>query len=292
LCVCVLLLQVKDLRDKTGADASKVANNEMKLESAKLAVHKATLSVYKAFNYYDAIMGRLVTPEIEMFKAAQVSFYSAALNCVKDVPLRDPAQVAADIDRLGEDGCNRPITTGYEGHGIAGGGSGSYTPGASFSAQGSSSHTAASAYGGATAAGMYASDTSSPGIGVPVAASAPWMTNAGASTATAGTGGGQGGAWWDQQAGGTGKQSGGYGGESLPVAAEVNPFMPPPPQQQQQSSGERAKVLYDYGAHDNTELTLTLGEIIRVVEKHESGWWVGERNGAKGLFPANYVQML
>jgi Variant SH3 domain len=260
----------------------------MKLESAKNAVHKATLSVYKAFNYYDAIMGRLVTPEIEMFKAAQVSFYSAALNCVKDVPLRDPAQVAADIDRLGEDGCNRPITTGYEGHGGGGGGSsGSYTPGASFSAQGASSHTAASAaYGGA--GGMYASDASSPGIGVPVAASAPWMTNAGASTSAAsagGAGGGQGGAWWDQQAG---------RGESLPVAAEVNPFMPPPPQQQQQqqSSGERAKVLYDYGAHDNTELTLTLGEIIRVVEKHESGWWVGERNGAKGLFPANYVQML
>ena len=47
-----------------------------------------------------------------MFKAAQVAFYSAALNCVKDVPLRDPAQVALEVDRLGEDGTNRPITTG------------------------------------------------------------------------------------------------------------------------------------------------------------------------------------
>ena len=59
-------VQVKELKEKDKADAAKVANNEIKLEAAQRAVHKATLSVYKAFNYYDAIMGRLVTPEIEV----------------------------------------------------------------------------------------------------------------------------------------------------------------------------------------------------------------------------------
>ena len=34
------------------------------------------------------------------------------------------------------------------------------------------------------------------------------------------------------------------------------------------------------------------GDIIAVVEKHASGWFKGECNGAVGLFPSNYTEVV
>ncbi|KAG5182237.1 hypothetical protein JKP88DRAFT_186412, partial [Tribonema minus] len=273
--------KVRELKEKSGADASKIANNEMKLEAARVAVHKATLSVYKAFNYYDAVGGRLVAPEVEAFKAAQRAFYMAALNCVKDVPLRDPVQVAAEVDRLGEDGSNRPVATGYDGSYAAASSAHNRQSSGLAQSQGSSSSLS---FGGAAAGGgsTYSDPPST------TAPSAPWMTNnnmgggggGGAAASAAPTG-----AWWDQQGAG-----GGGGGEpnpfGTPVAVAVPMGIAPPPPSQ---GGGSARALYDYTAHDNTELSLTTGDVIRVMEKHESGWWVGEKAGVRGLFPANYV---
>ena len=35
-----------------------------------------------------------------------------------------------------------------------------------------------------------------------------------------------------------------------------------------------------------------VGDVVRVVEKFDDGWWNGERHGQTGLFTANYVEML
>ena len=39
-------------------------------------------------------------------------------------------------------------------------------------------------------------------------------------------------------------------------------------------------------------MSLKAGDIIVVVEKHASGWFKGECNGAVGLFPSNYTEVV
>lgn len=34
------------------------------------------------------------------------------------------------------------------------------------------------------------------------------------------------------------------------------------------------------------------GSVISVIDKQDPDWWMGEMNGAQGLFPSNYVQSL
>ncbi|KAJ3446286.1 sh3 and f-bar domain-containing protein [Anaeramoeba flamelloides] len=48
-------------------------------------------------------------------------------------------------------------------------------------------------------------------------------------------------------------------------------------------------AIYDYEAKDETDLGFSQGDSIRVVKKHSSGWWEGECNGQRGLFPMNFV---
>ncbi len=52
------------------------------------------------------------------------------------------------------------------------------------------------------------------------------------------------------------------------------------------------KVLYSYESQQEGELTINLNDVIHVVSQHESGWWTGELNGKKGIFPGNYVETL
>lgn len=40
------------------------------------------------------------------------------------------------------------------------------------------------------------------------------------------------------------------------------------------------------------EITFDPGDIIENIEKIDEGWWVGEINGQRGLFPANYVELI
>lgn len=53
----------------------------------------------------------------------------------------------------------------------------------------------------------------------------------------------------------------------------------------------KAKVLFEYQAQQEGDLSLRVGEIVTVL-KQEGGWWEGELNGASGVFPSNYVQLL
>ncbi|KAI7693177.1 Drebrin-like protein [Sarcoptes scabiei] len=58
---------------------------------------------------------------------------------------------------------------------------------------------------------------------------------------------------------------------------------------QQDSLGLTAKALYDYQA----EISFDPDDLITHIEQIDSGWWQGlAPNGAYGLFPANYVELL
>ncbi|XP_041089157.1 SH3 domain-containing kinase-binding protein 1 isoform X2 [Polyodon spathula] len=53
-----------------------------------------------------------------------------------------------------------------------------------------------------------------------------------------------------------------------------------------------AIVEFDYKAQHDDELTITVGDIITNIKKDDGGWWEGETNGKRGLFPDNFVREL
>uniref|UniRef100_A0A8R1I433 SH3 domain-containing protein n=1 Tax=Caenorhabditis japonica TaxID=281687 RepID=A0A8R1I433_CAEJA len=55
---------------------------------------------------------------------------------------------------------------------------------------------------------------------------------------------------------------------------------------------EKVRVIFDYEAEKEDELTLRENAIVYVVKKNEDGWYEGVLDGVTGLFPGNYVQKL
>uniref|UniRef100_A0A4W5NRF7 Osteoclast-stimulating factor 1 n=1 Tax=Hucho hucho TaxID=62062 RepID=A0A4W5NRF7_9TELE len=51
-----------------------------------------------------------------------------------------------------------------------------------------------------------------------------------------------------------------------------------------------AVVEFDYEAQQEDELSLHVGDIIIKVTKDDGGWWEGEIDGRRGLFPDNFVR--
>ena len=64
------------------------------------------------------------------------------------------------------------------------------------------------------------------------------------------------------------------------------PPPPPPPA----NKYPQVRAIYDYQASDAEELSLVTGDVVSLVRKDDTGWWVGELRGRKGLFPYNYVE--
>lgn len=52
-----------------------------------------------------------------------------------------------------------------------------------------------------------------------------------------------------------------------------------------------AIVEFDYQAQHDDELTISVGEVITNIRKEDGGWWEGQINGRRGLFPDNFVRV-
>ncbi|KAJ5715696.1 uncharacterized protein N7483_012877 [Penicillium malachiteum] len=76
--------------------------------------------------------------------------------------------------------------------------------------------------------------------------------------------------------------------EPEPVAA---PIPAAPEHHAADSHGPTALAVYDYEAAEDNELSFPEGATILNVEFPDDDWWLGEYHGARGLFPANYVQL-
>ena len=52
-----------------------------------------------------------------------------------------------------------------------------------------------------------------------------------------------------------------------------------------------AKAFHNYKPQSENEIELTKGDVLKVFEKFENGWWVGETSDGKlGVFPGSYVK--
>ncbi|KAI3377746.1 hypothetical protein L3Q82_008890 [Scortum barcoo] len=55
------------------------------------------------------------------------------------------------------------------------------------------------------------------------------------------------------------------------------------------AEGDIYIVLYQFTPQEDDELPISRGELVRVLERGEDGWWTVERNGVAGLVPGNYL---
>lgn len=69
---------------------------------------------------------------------------------------------------------------------------------------------------------------------------------------------------------------------SLPAAAD---------DEQDRTEGY-ARGLYDFDAENTSELSFKEGEFVWIHCRQFSGWFLGEKDGAQGLVPENYVQLV
>ncbi len=84
---------------------------------------------------------------------------------------------------------------------------------------------------------------------------------------------------------------------STPASVRSSTFRSPslpPPAITPAPAVVRAKALWAYNldASDPDDLSFAAGDIITIVEETNADWWLGEHNGCKALFPANYVEKI
>ncbi|KAJ5689783.1 hypothetical protein N7462_004175 [Penicillium macrosclerotiorum] len=84
--------------------------------------------------------------------------------------------------------------------------------------------------------------------------------------------------------------------ESEPVLSTPEPATTATPLQPADTSNGGSKAptataLYDYEAAEDNEISFPEDAKIVNVEFPDDDWWMGEYNGTRGLFPANYVQL-
>ncbi|KAJ5587952.1 uncharacterized protein N7459_003717 [Penicillium hispanicum] len=74
-------------------------------------------------------------------------------------------------------------------------------------------------------------------------------------------------------------------------AVEPEPEQQPEPVPAASAHGPTATALYDYEAAEDNEISFPENAKIENVEFPDDDWWLGEYQGQRGLFPANYVQL-
>ncbi|GMG55949.1 unnamed protein product [Ambrosiozyma monospora] len=57
------------------------------------------------------------------------------------------------------------------------------------------------------------------------------------------------------------------------------------------AKGPSATAEYDYDATETNELTFKEGDVITDIEFADEDWWLGNLNGERKLFPANFVSL-
>lgn len=52
---------------------------------------------------------------------------------------------------------------------------------------------------------------------------------------------------------------------------------------------DQVRAMYNFAARDANELSIQKGDVVNVLWRHPSGWWIGEHSAQTGLFPGNYT---
>ncbi|NXH51602.1 SH3K1 protein, partial [Rhabdornis inornatus] len=89
----------------------------------------------------------------------------------------------------------------------------------------------------------------------------------------------------------------------LPVDKSVGKKLPPGTATQEPTkievdsrtkNKEYCKVIFPYEAQNDDELTIREGDVVTLISKDciDVGWWEGELNGRRGVFPDNFVKLL
>ncbi|XP_056357833.1 SH3 domain-containing kinase-binding protein 1 isoform X2 [Oenanthe melanoleuca] len=89
----------------------------------------------------------------------------------------------------------------------------------------------------------------------------------------------------------------------LPVDKSVGKKLPPATATQEPAkievdsrtkNKEYCKVIFPYEAQNDDELTIREGDVVTLISKDciDVGWWEGELNGRRGVFPDNFVKLL
>lgn len=89
----------------------------------------------------------------------------------------------------------------------------------------------------------------------------------------------------------------------LPVDKSVGKKLPPATATQEPAkievdsrtkTKEYCKVIFPYEAQNDDELTIREGDVVTLISKDciDVGWWEGELNGRRGVFPDNFVKLL
>lgn len=55
---------------------------------------------------------------------------------------------------------------------------------------------------------------------------------------------------------------------------------------------KRAKVIYQYDATDETQISIYENEIIEVSDTSNEEWWKGRVGNRNGWFPSSYVELI
>jgi hypothetical protein len=78
-----------------------------------------------------------------------------------------------------------------------------------------------------------------------------------------------------------------------PVSQQKTPATPPL-LTTKKSTPIKARVLFDYRKAADDELTLTINDIVTILDKNleDEGWWKGEVNGRIGVFPGEIYNLL
>ncbi|XP_078113084.1 proline-serine-threonine phosphatase-interacting protein 1a isoform X2 [Sander vitreus] len=74
-----------------------------------------------------------------------------------------------------------------------------------------------------------------------------------------------------------------------PTATSEGVYASIPVCQESQLSSEGYQVMYDYVAQGDDELSVSVGDVVVVIDQGEDGWWTVKRNGLTGLVPGSYL---